>query len=243
MHMNTLNRLPRTRTPSGRRRSAGMSIIELLIGLAIGLFILSGATAMFVTNVTNSRQLLIEARVNQELRSAMDLIARDLRRGAYWGNSLLGTTTTGSTGAAQANPYRSVVVNGSTEITYAYSRDATEDNALTANTEQFGIKLDTTSQAIQMRVGAGYQDLTNTDVVLVPSNGLVITPSVTAIDIRAACAKTCTDTVTTPTCPRVLVRTYNVTLRGTARSDSSITRELKSQVRVRNDETVGICPA
>lgn len=215
-----------------------MSIVELLIGVAIGLFILSGATAMFVANVRSSRQLLLEARVNQELRAAMDLIARDLRRGAYWGNSLLGTTSTGSSASAQTNPYRSVIVTGSNQIQYSYTRDATEDNVRTDANELFGFKLDTDNHAIQMLIGGGWQRLTNPDVVLIPDNGFVIAPEVTEIDIRAACAITCTGT----SCPRVVVRTYNVTLRGTSKSDSSLQRELKSQVRVRNDETTGVCP-
>lgn len=226
-----------------RSLSRGMSIVELLIGVAIGLFILAGASAMFVSNVTNSRRLLIEARINQDLRATMDLVTRDLRRGGYWGNSLAGTLATGSPSVTQANPYSTVELPGSSQINYTYTRDATENDALDAGTEQFGFKLNTTTHAIQMNLGGTWQTLTNTDILSIPDTGFAITPTETTIDIRAACAKTCTDTLLAPSCPRVQVRTYNIVLTGTSKTDSAVSRTLRSQVRVRNDALSGSCPA
>ena len=232
-----------------RRLSLGMSIVELLIGIAIGLFILAGASAMLVSNVTNSRQLLIEARINQDLRATMDLVTRDLRRGGYWGNSLAGTLATGSASVTQANPYSAVTSTG-TQIDYAYTRDTTENNALDAGTEQFGFRLNKTTNAIEMNVGGTWQTLTNTDILNIPASGFTITPTETTIDIRAACAKTCTDTVLSPSvptsiqnCPRVQVRTYNIVLAGTSKTNSAVRRTLRSQVRVRNEAMTGSCPA
>lgn len=206
----------------------------------MGLFILAGASAIFVSNITNSRKLLLEARINQDLRATMDLLARDLRRSAYWGNSLSGTTSVGGT---VLNPYAAVSVTGSTQIDYAYTRDATENNALDITTEQFGFKLNTTTHAIQMNVGGAWQTLTNTDILTIPDTGFTITPTDTAIDIRTACAKACTDTLELPSCPRVQVRTYNIVLTGVSKSDATISRTLRSQVRVRNDAMSGSCPA
>ena len=226
-----------------RRLSLGMSIVELLIGVAIGLFILAGASAMFVSNVTNSRRLLIEARINQDLRATMDLVTRDLRRGGYWGNSLAGTQATGSTSVTQMNPYSTVTSTGTTQIDYAYTRDSTENDALDAGVEQFGFRLDTTVNAIQMNVGGNWQTLTNTDILSIPTSGFTITPTETTIDIRGACAKTCTDTLLAPSCPRVRVRTYNIVLTGTSKKDSAVSRTLRSQVRVRNEAMTGSCPA
>ena len=226
-----------------RRLSIGMSIVELLIGVAIGLFILAGASAMFVSNVTNSRRLLIEARINQDLRATMDLVTRDLRRGGYWGNSLAGTQATGSASVTQKNPYSTVTSTGTSQIDYAYTRDTTENNVLDAGAEQFGFRLNTTANAIQMNVGGAWQTLTNTDILSIPTSGFTITPTETIIDIRAACAKTCTDTLLAPTCPRVQVRTYNIVLTGTSKTDLAVSRTLRSQVRVRNEATTGACPA
>ncbi len=225
----------------------GMSIVELLVGVAIGLFIVTGAMTLFANNVYNSRQLLLESRINQDMRGTMDLIVRELRRGGYWGNSIAGATASlTSNGASMTNPYAPVTVSGS-EIRYSYTRDATENNALDASTEQFGFKLNTSTNAVQMYVGDAWQTQTNTDIVRITA--LTVTPTVTSIDIRDACAKTCTDTVVSPTmptdaqnCPRVKVRTYSIVLTGQSVANATVSRTLESQVRVRNDAMAGFCP-
>ena len=72
----------------------GLSIIELMVGLTLGMVVVIGGISLFVSNATTSRQLNLETRVNQDLRAAVDLIARDLRRAGYWGESLRGTVAT-----------------------------------------------------------------------------------------------------------------------------------------------------
>lgn len=223
-------------------------MVELLVGVAIGLFILAGASALFVGNVTNSRRLLLESRINQDLRATMDLITRDLRRGAYWGNALAGTIATGSASITPTNPYAAVVATPSStsgQILYSYSRDTVENNTLDLN-EVFGFKLN--SGAIQMCLAGtssstcnNWQTLTNTDILTITA--FTITPTETMIDIRAACAKPCADTASTPTCPRMQVRSYNIVLSGTSTTDAAVNRTLSSQVRVRNDAMLGSCPA
>lgn len=229
-----------------KRLSSGMSIIELMVGLAIGLFILAGASSLFVNNAIYSRKILLESRINQDLRAAMDLITRDLRRGGYWANSLAGTVAGGSLGTATTNPY-SAVSTQSSQINYAYTQD-TENNALDIDTEQFGFRLN--SGTLQMNIGGTWQAVTNVEIMSIPSNGFTITPTETTIDIRAACEKTCTDTIFAPSvptstqnCPRIQVRTYNIVLKGISKADSTIERSLRSQVRVRNDAILGSCTA
>jgi Tfp pilus assembly protein PilW len=67
-----------------------MSIVELLVGVAVGLLIIGGATKLFVDYLVSTRRSLVETRVNQDLRAAADLIARDappigkVRQAASW---------------------------------------------------------------------------------------------------------------------------------------------------------------
>lgn len=225
------------RRPS-KQSVRGFSIVEMMVGVAIGLFLLSGASVLFVNNIGNSRLLLIQARMDQDLRSTMDLITRDLRRGAYWGNSLSGTSTTGATAAT--NPYSDVQVSGTTlvpEIGYKYANN-TDDTGATVVARTFGFKLDATTHAIQMNVGsANWQTLTDTNIVSIST--FTITPTTTSIDISAACPKACTGVL----CPSIMVRTFNIVLVGASKIDTGVTRRLESQVRVRNDALAGACPA
>ena len=232
----------RSQRSSHRRSSSGLSIVELLIGMAIGLFILSGSLSLFATQITSSRRLGLETRFNQDLRATLDLMTRDLRRGAYWGNALAGT------GIAQRNPYAAVILTPETDahqILYSYTRDLSENSSLDSN-EVFGFRL--AGGAIQMCLGGSsassctnWQTLSNTDILIVSQFSIV--PTETEIDVRAACAIPCTDTAEAPTCPRIQVRHYTLTLTGRSTSDAALSRTLRSQVRVRNDALLGSCTA
>lgn len=241
-----------------RRRQRGLSVVELLVGVAVGLFLVAGAVTLFVSNLGNSRQMLLEARVNQDMRAAADLIARDLRRAAYWGNSLSGTVTTGS--ATTVNPYREIVV-GTDSIEFQFSRDASgsEDNTV-GNNEYSGFRLSTDgvtgNGVVQMRLGgvATYQTITDPQTINV--TGLTIGTSVTPVDIADACSRTCCNaadvaagtrgctavTLSSGNCPTISVRRYRLALTAQANGNSQISRTLNTSVRARNDEFAGACP-
>lgn len=50
-------------------RQRGLSLIELLVGCTVGLLIAGGATKLFVEHLRDSRRLLLEARLHQDLRA------------------------------------------------------------------------------------------------------------------------------------------------------------------------------
>lgn len=219
--------------PGGIQR--GLSLVELLVGMAITLVVVAGALKMFVGQVDGHRRLLLEARLHQDLRAASDLIARDLRRAGYWQQASLGTAW-----PAQPNPYRAISPSGATSAaltSYSYSRDATENNSLDSN-ESFGLRLNAGSLQL-LEGGAGWQQLTDAGTVLV--TGLAITPQTRSIGLGHLCSPACTSA--DPACPRLELRRYDIVIRGRATSDASVTREVRESVRVRNDElpTIG-CP-
>ncbi|NWG73909.1 MAG: prepilin-type N-terminal cleavage/methylation domain-containing protein [Rubrivivax sp.] len=217
----------------------GLSLPELMVGIVVGLIVVAGAIALLVGNVGTSRRLLIEARVNQDLRAAADVVAREVRRAGFWENAIAGTVTTATSQSAPANPNAAVSASAST-ITYSVARDTPEGRSATDSTldddEQFGFRLN--GGVLEMQVGAdSWQPLTDPNIITI--NNFAITPTETVLDIRASCAKPCTGS----NCPTVTVRSYAISLRGTAVHDSSVARTLVERVRVRNDATAGVCPA
>jgi prepilin peptidase dependent protein B len=210
----------------------GLSLVELMVGIALGLFLVAGASTLFVSHLTSSRRLLQEARLNQDLRATADLITRDLRRAGYWGNALQGTVATGAGSTTTANPY-SAVTSAASTVSYEFSQ-GTEDNTLTAN-EQFGFDLN--SGKIRMLTGGVPQDVTDPDTMTVTA--FTITPTVTAVDIRDSCAVTCTGGA----CPTITVREFDISITGQSTRDAAVTRTLQTSVRVRNDLLAGTCPS
>ncbi len=223
-----------------RRSQAGLSLTEFMVGIAVGLFVVAGAIAMLVSNLNNSRRLLVEARVNQDLRAAADVVAREVRRAGFWENAIAGTVTTATSQSTTPNPNASVDADaGTSTITYSIARDTASGRAATDNNldadEQFGFRLN--SGVLEMQVSQGsWQPLTDPNIVTV--NNFALTPTETVLDIRSACAKPCTGTP----CPTVTVRSYAITLRGTATHDNNVSRTLVERVRVRNDAMAGTCP-
>lgn len=230
--------------PDGRARQAGLSIVELMVGVAVGLVVVTGASMLFASNLRNSQRLLVEARVNQDLRAAADVVARDLRRAGYWENSIAGTVTPSTGATATGNVNAPVSADAATStITYSVARDTANlrctasscsDNTL-QDDEQFGFKLQ--DGVLKMLVGGNnnWQPLTDSSIVTI--NSFTIAPTEASLDISAACAKTCTTG-----CPVLKVRSYVLVLKGTAVADSNVTRLLRETIRVRNDATSGSCP-
>lgn len=217
----------------------GLSIVELMVGIVVGLFVVAGALSMSAGNLDKSRRLLADVRFNQDLRVAADLITRDLRRAGFWGAAITGTQAIGATSATAQNPYAGATGSSNAGFSYQFSRDAQENGTLDAN-EQFGFRI--RAGALQMRGDAdGWRDVTDTKVMTLADGGLVITPSETVLALGHLCPRPCNAGV--PNCPTSTVRSYAVVLTATSAADATAVRELRTTVRLRNDQLAGRCPA
>lgn len=238
----------------GPRRHRGLSLVEMLVGLTIGLFVLAAAFLGVTTSLRENRMLLLEARLQQDLRTAMDLVSRDIRRAGYWGNAQAGVWTTGVT-AVTANPYATISImpgrpakvlstaavtvtatNPSTALDYTIAVDA---NNTVDNGETFNFRLQ--DGKIQMLISGGtWQDVTDPNTIFI--TGFTITPRVTWIPLYDQCLTACNPT--TQNCPEVAIRSVTVSLTGRPPDASTgVLRTLTSQVRLRNNQITGACPA
>ncbi|UXH80305.1 PilW family protein [Roseateles amylovorans] len=59
---------------------SGFSLVELMVGLTVGLIVLAGATAWSGIQLGEHHKMVIELQMQQELRAVADMIQRDLRR-------------------------------------------------------------------------------------------------------------------------------------------------------------------
>jgi len=74
------------RIQSGRRQR-GVGLIELMVALVIGLFLILGAVTVFNQSRNTYRASEGVARMQEAARLAMDVIEADLRMANYWGMS------------------------------------------------------------------------------------------------------------------------------------------------------------
>jgi prepilin peptidase dependent protein B len=210
-------------------RQRGLSIIEAMVGMAIGLVIVGGALKLFIDNLDSNRRLLLETRVNQDLRAASDLIARDLRRAGYWEQAASGVGQAGGASAV-ANPH-AAIDSGST-VTYTYDKNAAE--SYTAGFRRNEGRID-------LRTASGWQQLTDPATMTVTR--LDVTPIASTVSLLSRCAvPSCP--AGSATCPPTLtVRQFRISIRGQAVADPRVIRQMEETVRVRNDLLAGSCPA
>jgi prepilin peptidase dependent protein B len=225
---------------AGRAAQRGVSLVELMVGLALGLVLLAGALALYASVVVNGRRVYVETRVNQNLRAAADLIERDLRRAGYWANAdTKGTFPIGSGTLTLPNPYAAVATPAASRVDYSFLLPPMIENDTLDAAKQFGFRLN--AKAIEMQLGAGqWQPVTDASVVEVTA--FQISSQATVIPMSALCAQACP--AATPNCatsPTGTVRRYDVLLTGRAVRDPTVVRSLELSVRPRNDALSGFC--
>lgn len=218
--------------------------MELLVGVTVGLFIVGAAMFFSVSLTRENRALLVEARLMQDMRSAMDIVTRELRRAGYWANAQKGSWYYGATSIAvpySSTGYATVTLGAGTpasSISYAYAKDT---NDVADATDQFGFRV--VNNVLQMNIGNGnFQPLTDPSVTRITKFEVTqINPAKQTLTL--SCPKACPAGSTT--CPPTLqVREYEVFLEAqvSAAGMDTITRTLRSNVRMRNDLSTGACP-
>ena len=65
-------------------RQTGFGLVELMIGLLVGMIVVAAAGSILTTTLTSSNDSIRMARLDQELRQVMTMVSRDLRRASAW---------------------------------------------------------------------------------------------------------------------------------------------------------------
>ena len=77
--------------PSGFRnlkRNAGFTLIEAMISLALSLLVTSAMVALMANSLGTSTRVIHMSQLTDEMRNAMSMMTRDVRRANYSANSI-----------------------------------------------------------------------------------------------------------------------------------------------------------
>ncbi len=113
-------------------RQTGMTLIELMVALAIGAFLMIGAITVFMQSRTTFRLTESIARIQENARFALEVLEPDIRMAHYWGlttttNSVLNRTAPasgnrwGTNACAAADASVVAVAVGGTNNGYGFS--------------------------------------------------------------------------------------------------------------------------
>ncbi len=225
----------------GRRRSAGLSVVELMVGIAIGLIVVAAATLLMGAQLSENRRMLMEVQLQQDLRATGDIIAREVRRHGAMAEDrlLLSLWAPGVTSNPVQNPFTTQLSTPAAGQLYlAYETDENPSNY--HSVPGFELRSD---GVIYSRVGVStvnqWQPLTDPATMNVTSFTVNVA---TTAEVMLPCPKVCSDG-TTDCWPRVRVREVSFEIRAQARRDATVKRSIAGNSRVRNEEIRQACPA
>jgi prepilin-type N-terminal cleavage/methylation domain-containing protein len=234
------------------RRSAGFSLVELMVAMVAGLIVTGAVVAFTMSTMKGNTEYVRSARLTQELRNSLDLVTRELRRAGYDENAL-GYLSTGNASAFSPVRLDTAISPATTPasyqcVIYSYDRRGNIGGAPeVANGEVRGIRRVTANVngrqvgVIEYGVSSGTTkpacgDASATYTSYPPScNGTwcpLSDPAILNIT-RLAFVDTRALVGTAPN--QVWLRDIGVNIQGQLAGSTEFTRGVKSRVRVRAD--------
>jgi len=198
----------------------GLTLIELMIAMAIGLIVTAAVIGLFVSVLSSNNANLNEIRLNQELRAVMSLMTRDIRRAAYNGVSATNSSVNPfSSEAATASDTKLAITGNTVNFSYDADGDGVLDNG-----EVFGYRLSGTEVQYCQSTGTTFATcvwsaLTDSSIV-----GVTVLSFVENTIVENAGTGAETD-----------VRQITIVLTGQWVNDTNFTRTITETVKLRNE--------
>ena len=210
-------------------RQRGLSLVELMVGITIGLFVVAAAVTLTSNQLVDNRRLLLELQIQQDLRATMDIMTRQLRRAGT--NTVFAQARVAADGLGGIKPTEpdakvTTAGVGPNQTEFRFYRNAAEQGP-------FGFRLDEANGVIVTQIGPGNpQELTDRSAMLVTALTFDSQPLVSG---RLPCPNLCPGPDPTGCWPELVIQRFTITILAEARSNPNIRRSLSSDVRVRND--------
>lgn len=113
---------------STTRAARGFTLVELMIGMAVGLIMLTAVVALTVSVLRTNAEVVTLSKLTQEGRAIGDLVTREVRRARYSGNYL---QFVGSAGATPNQFDGLDILNSGACVKFAY--DANDNGSVDAD--------------------------------------------------------------------------------------------------------------
>ncbi len=223
----------------------GLNLIELMVGLTIGLLILAGVLTVYLSTIQSSSSTLKSIRLNQEINAVMDLMVTDIARAGFWANATNQVSALEST----PNPFMQADTDiqssdGDQCLMFTYDYDL--DGVVTQSRDEVrGYKL---SGGTIKTVKGGVTTADTSDCSSYDWESLTDASVSTITELSFVVNETCVNTTATATaCGDAtagqilsITREVVVTISASLTSDSSITKTVTDTVKVRNDKIEAI---
>lgn len=239
-----------------------MSIVELMVGITVGLIVAAAASMVAVNQINEHRRLMLETQVQQDLRTAADLLQQELRRAGFRGQAedgvwapakAVGSLKEEAPQLASSSPYATFTISSGdagTTATYLYARKdpATSKYNVSGtpwNNEHFGVRLNNSNHVLYIQLGVDEHNQPNwqpiTDPQAVSIETFTIESTERNISLGDFCETSCGH-VGEQACPTQQIREVKFKIVGKASHDVNVVRTLTGVERIRADVIDGVCP-
>lgn len=193
-------------------KNKGLTLIEMMIALVIGLLVVGTVITIFITNVRSFRDNVAMSKLNQELRGVMTFISDEVKR-------------TGYSSDPDESAFMDDLAVSAGCIRYSYDEDA--DGVRDTN-ERFGFQLNANAiewannnTAADCSAATTWEDITDTAIANITAFTLTPTPLV-AIPAGGV---------------EIYQMTVTITGQTTLSNNDIASRTITEVIRVRNDES------
>ena len=236
------------------RSERGISLVELLVGLAVGSIILAGAITLFAKISFSGLENVRMVRLNEQLRNTLDIIGKEIQRAGFVNAWPPGSTTFADLDFTAMDDFGAITLGGNCADgdgdgavecdCIAYSYDADEDGAFppagaTFGTENFAFRLN--ANAIERDTvdgkcagGAGWEDISDGEVFITALT-FELDPGSTDVEVGDGDVDGNDDGICDVGETCLARRKINIVLEGQLTADATFTVRLRDEVKVRND--------
>lgn len=233
---------------------SGLGLVELMVGITVGLIVTAGATIMAVNQINEHRRLMVETQIQQDLRAVGDLLIQEIRRAGFRYGAEQGVWSPGD--PTKGLPAKAATENSHAIITqpklagvqdvlnYQYAifdllpdqLKSAEQNTVASNNE-FGFKRE--GDVIKLQVGRGnWQPVTDPAILKITKFPIVVKAQKQSLE--DFCDKPC---VVDGDCPSQEIRRIDFSIEASATSLNDVKRSIVGSERVRADLVQGRCPS
>ncbi len=68
------------RPPHRRQKQSGLSLVELMVGLVVGIIVVGATGAIYISTTRGGKDALNSAKLNTEIRGAVEIMSEEIRR-------------------------------------------------------------------------------------------------------------------------------------------------------------------
>lgn len=234
--MNSVTRFGETGCAASRYVFAGFSLVELMVSIAVGLAIMAGVINIYANTVRSSSDTLKMARLDQELRTVMAVMARNIRRAGYSGGAVAAVTGPSASNTnlfTLNNPSQFGTEMSGSCLMYTYDDDGdgfVDDNKYERHAFRLkggliqGRKSGTASLSCSSDTGStDWEAITDNDVIEITQLRFTLNENPVLVGVSPASSS------------QINVRNVNISLTGKLKNTADVSRTLTEIVHIPND--------